>query len=108
MVWVAENKRYERKQTGSIGGGVQSGADRGDHEDQVAGGVDVKGVEIGGDGNKVYFEKFIGNRKVEVKEGIRKAFKACAVQKSKVKFEDFEKKILEEKAKEYFDDEEKV
>ena len=108
MVWVAENKRYQRKQTGAMGGGDHSGADRGDHEFQVAGGVDDKGVEIGGDGNKVYVEEVVGNRKVEEKGRIRKEIKACAVLRSKVKCEDFEKKILEEKAKEYFYDEVKV
>ena len=108
VVWVAENKRYERKQIGSVGGGDHRGADRGDHEDQVAGGVDDKGVEIGGDGHKVYVEEVVGNWKVEEKGRIRKEIKACAVLRSKVKCEDFEKKILEEKAKEYFDDELKV
>ena len=98
VVWVAENKRYERKQTGAMGGGDHSGADR----------VDDKGVEIGGDGNKVYVEEVVGNRKVEEKGRIRKEIKACAVLRSKVKCEDFEKKILEEKAKEYFYDEVKV
>ena len=53
-------------------------------------------------------KEVIGNRKVEDKEGIRKEIKACAVLKSKLRFEDFEKKILEEKAREYFDEEKKV
>ena len=81
VVWVAENKRYERNQTGSIGGGVQGEADRGDHEDQVhsvadTDGVDDSGVEKGGDGNNVDVKEVIGNRKVEDKEGIRKEIKA--------------------------------
>ena len=53
-------------------------------------------------------EGVVRNREVEDKGGIRKEIKACAVLKSKVKCEDFEKKILEEKAKEYFDDRMKV
>ena len=99
MVWVAENKRYERKQI--VGGSDQIGENSGDQEDQVAGQVDDKGVEIGGDGNKVYVEEVFGHIKVEEKGGIRKEIRACAVLKSKFKCEDFEKKILEEKANEY-------
>ena len=91
VVWVAKNKRYERKQTDSVGGGVQSGAD--------------SGVEIGGD---VHVEEVVRNRKVEDKGGIRKEELHRQVLKSKFKCEDFEKKILEVKAKEYFDKEEKV
>ena len=111
VVWVAEKGCYEGKQTGTMGGGVQGKADRGDHEGQVQSKaergehedhIDDSSVEKGDVLDNVHVKEVIGNKKVENKEGIRKEIKACEVLKSKLKYEDFEKKILEEKAKEYF------
>ena len=111
VVWVAEKKCYEWKQTGTIGGGVQGKADRGDHEGQVQSEVergehedhiDDSSVEKGDDLDNVHVKEVIGNKKVENKEGVRKEIKAFGVLKSNLKYEDIEKKILEKKSQRIF------
>ena len=99
VVWVADQKKYESRHTQFTDGGNPKGAEGGVGVNHVTGG------DVQGDGSEAQLR--VKNSEPKDKKGIKSEYKSCAMLRSKIKWKDFEKKILEAKAKEFEFDEPK-